>query len=146
MNEFKSMDIRPYQMLCLICRRGRRNEGERYYHEERLDEIQEGIRANPAAPLTLRCNTDTVFHYQNPGREYDTPEGEMYNDLRDLTVLQRIGAAPGDTRPAVDFFDSVFESMQTCRGVCWYPEDEAPGWPRCQWAGSGNYERGVAMG
>ena len=33
MEEYRSIDIRPYQMLCLICRRGRRDEAARYYHE-----------------------------------------------------------------------------------------------------------------
>lgn len=146
METFGSIDIRPYQMLCLICRLGRRDTNERYYHEARLIEVEAAIRANPITPLTLRCNTETVFRYQNPGREYDTPEGEMYNDLRDLTILQRLGAKPGDTLPAIDLFSRVFESIPSCQGICWYPEEEAPGWPRCRWAESGNYERGFAMG
>ncbi len=146
MKEFRSIDIRPYQMLCLVCRQGRRSEAEAYYHESRLNEIQAAVRANPIVPLTARCNTDTVFHYQNPGREYDTPEGEMYNDLRDLTVLQRIGAVPGSTLPAIDFFGSILDAIPTNRGICGYPEAEAPGWPRCRFADSENYERGVALG
>ena len=97
-------------------------------------------------PLTLRCNTHTVLRYQNPGREYDTPEGEMFNDLRDLTVLQRIGAMPGNTLPAIDFFNAIFDAIPSCQGICGYAETEAPGWPRCRFADSGNYECGVAMG
>jgi hypothetical protein len=146
MNEFRSIDIRPYQLLCLICRQGRRGEAQPYYGESRLNEIQAAVRADPIVPLTVRCNTDTIFRYQNPGREYDTPEGEMYNDLRDLTILQRIGAAPGCTLPAIDLFGSVLEAIPTNRGICGYPEAEGPGWPRCRYADSGNYERGVALG
>ncbi|MFC1461802.1 hypothetical protein ACFLQR_04715, partial [Verrucomicrobiota bacterium] len=146
MKEYHSIDIRPYQMLCLVCRQGRRNEAEPYYHESRLNDIQAAVEADPIVPLTLRCNTDTVFRYQNPGREYDSPEGEIYNDLRDLTVLQRIGAVPGSTLPAIDFFSSIPDAIPTSRGICGYPEAEAPGWPRCRFADSGNYERGVAMG
>jgi hypothetical protein len=146
LEEWHSMDIRPYQLLCLVCRRGRRNGAEPYYYEPRLDDIQAAVAADPIVPLTLRCNTNTVFRYQNPGRDYDTPEGETYNDLRDLTVLQRIGATPGSTLPAIDFFHRVFEAIPRCRGVCGYPETEAPGWPRCRSADSGNHERGVAAG
>ncbi len=146
MKEYHSIDIRPYQMLCLICRKGRRNGAEPYYHESRLNNIQEALEANPIVPLTMRCNTDTVFRYQNPGRDYDTPEGEMYNDLRDLTVLQRIGAVPGITLPAIDIFSSIIDAIPTCQGICAYPESEAPNWPRCRLADSGNYERGIAMG
>jgi hypothetical protein len=144
--EYHSIDIRPYQMLCLVCRQGSRNEALPYYHESRLNDIHAALKADPIVPLTLRCNTDTVFRYQSPGREYDTPEGEMFNDLRDLTVLQRIGAVPGHTLPASDLFDRIFEAIPTCQGICGYPEAEAPGWPRCRFADSGNYERGVALG
>lgn len=145
MKEYHSIDIRPYQMLCLICRQGRRNETESYYYESRLRDIQVAIKSNPIVPLTLRCNTNTIFRYQNPGREYDTPEGEMYNNLRDLTILQRIGAVPGSTLPAIDFFNHIPKAISTSQGICGYPEAEAPGWPRCRLANSGNYERGVAM-
>lgn len=144
--EFDSIDIRPYQVLCLICRQGRPDEAECYYHESRLDEIQAAVAADPIVPLTLRCNTDTVFGYQNPGRKYDTPEGQMYNDLRDLTVLQRIGAVPGSALPAIDLFGCILDAIPTASGVCGYPEAESPGWGRCRFADSGNYERGVAKG
>lgn len=146
MTEYGSTDIRPYQMLCLVCRQGRRNDARPYYHESRLNDIQAALKADPIVPLTLRCNTDTVFRYQSPGRDYDTPEGGIFNDLRDLTILQHIGAVPGNTLPAIDLFDHVLNAIPTCRGICGYPESEAPGWPRCRFADSGNYERGVAMG
>ena len=144
--ERQGKDIRPYQILCLICRQGRRNKDEPYYHESRLVEILAAVRADPAVLLTLRCNTSSVFCRHNPGRGYDTPEGEMYNDLRDLTVLQRIGAAPGCTLPAIDFFRRLLKAVPSGRGICGYPEAEAPGWPRCRLFHSGNYERGVASG
>lgn len=146
MNKYPTMEIRPYQMMCLVCRQGRQNKAEPYYHESRLDEIAAAVQANPVVPLTLRCNTDTVFRYQNPGRDHDTPEGEAYNDLRDLTVLQRLGVVPGSTLPAIDFFRRLFQAIPVCQGVCGYSEAEAPGWPRCRFADSGNYERGVAAG
>ncbi len=146
MMEYGSMDIRPYQALCLVCRQGRLNATLPYPREARLTDIQDALKGNPIVPLTLRCRTDTVFRFQNPGRDDDTPEGETYNDLRDLTILQRIGAAPGTTLPAIDLFERVFEAIPTCQGICGYPETEAPGWPRCRFADSGNYERGVAMG
>ena len=146
MTEFDSLDVRPYQLLCLICRRGRRNRAQPYHHESRLNEIETAVAANPILPLTLRCNTDSILRYQNPGREYDTPEGAMYNDLRDLTVLQRLGAVPGTTLPAVDLFRQIPDAVPGTRNVCGYAEAEAPGWPGCRFADSGNYERGLAAG
>ena len=146
MNDYRSLDVQPYQLLCLICRQGRQDQGAPYPHASRLDEIQAAVCGNPIVPLTLRCNTDTVYRYQNPGRAFDTPEGETFNDLRNLTILQKLGAVPGDTQPAVDWFDRIPAAIPTCLGVCAYPAAEAPGWPRCPLAGTGNYERGLAQG
>jgi hypothetical protein len=70
----------------------------------------------------------------------------MYNDLRDLTVLQRLGSVPGNTLPAIDLFGSILDAIPSSQGICGYPESEAPGWPRCRFADSGNYERGVVSG
>ncbi len=146
MTEYGSLDVRPYQLSCLICRQGRLDETERYPHESRLDAIQAAVAADPLVPLTLRCETDTIFRFQNPGRDDDTPEGESYNRLRDLTVLQRIGLVPGATLPASDILTRILEAIPCVQGVCCYPEAEAPVWPRCRHADSGNYERGVARG
>lgn len=146
MKPFAALVVRPYQLLCLVCRQGCCDRAEGYCHGARLDEIQAAVQANPALPLTLRCHTATVFQFQNPGREYDTPEGELYNDLRDLTVLQRLGLVPGATLPAIDLFTRLYETVPTNRGICGYAEEDSPGWPRCSLADSGNYERGIAQG
>ncbi|MBI2437315.1 MAG: hypothetical protein HYV36_00665 [Lentisphaerae bacterium] len=142
----QTLTVRPYQLMCLFCRLGRRDRQAVYYHEEGLDAIQLAVELNPIVPLTLCGNTDTVYQYQNPGREFDTPEGTVYNDLRDLSVLRKLGAVPGATRPAVDFFDRIPAAIPTCSGICAYPAAEAPGWPACRFAATGNYERGVAQG
>jgi hypothetical protein len=146
MHDVFCMEVRPYQLLCLICRQGREDHGVPYWHEPRLDGIEAAIRKDPLVPLRLRCNTDTVYRYQNPGRAFDTPEGELYNDLRDLTILQKLGAVLGDTRPATEWFDRIRDVIPSSSGVCAYPEAESPGWPRCLFAASGNYERGMARG
>ena len=146
MQKTDALDIRPYQLLCLICRQGRQHPGEPYCHEAQLDKIEAAVRDNPIVPLTLRCNTSSVFRYQNPGRQFDTPEGVPYNDLRDLTILQRLGLTPGATRPAIDCFSGIPDAIPACAGVCAYPAKEAPGWPACRYAATGNYERGLAMG
>lgn len=146
MMECHPIEVRPYQLLCLFCRQGRPDGMRPYTHESRLVEIESAVKQDPIIPLTLRCNTNSVFRYQNPGREYDTPEGELYNDLRDLSILQRLGMVPGTTLPAIDIFDCVLRAIPACGGICGYPEDEAPGWPRCGFADSGNYERGISLG
>lgn len=142
----ETLVVRPYQLMCLFCRLGRKDPRDAYFHEARLDAIQTAVERDPVVPLSLRCNTDTVYRFQNPGRQFDTPEGAGYNDLRDLSVLRKLGAVPGETRPAVDFFDSIPSAIPSASGICGYPEAEAPGWPACRFAASGNYERGLARG
>jgi hypothetical protein len=144
MKDLNSMDVRPYQLLCLICRQGRVGQAEPYYFEERLEKIYRAVKDNPVIPLTLRCNTDTVFKFQNPGRDLDTPEGARYNDLRDLTILQRLGKTPAVTMPAVDLFEHIIEAIPDNKNICWYPHEEAPAWPECKFAHTGNYQRGIA--
>jgi hypothetical protein len=144
MTEWKSLDVRPYQLLCLICRLG--SKGEPCYFEERLDEILAAIRGDPSAPLTLRCNVDSAYAYQNPGRRHDTPEGDLFNDKRDLDILHLLGLVPGDTRPAWDLVPRVFDYIATVRGICGYNEVTSEGWRGCHLAHSGNYERGHSLG
>ncbi|UCH36621.1 MAG: hypothetical protein JSV65_09780 [Armatimonadota bacterium] len=145
MIEFGSLDIRPYQLLCCICRAGA-EAGEKYYFAERLDEIAAAVRAQPSLPLTLRCTVNSAYSYQNPGRAYDTPEGDLFNDKRDLDILHLLGLAPGDTRPAWDLFNGVFAVISTCTGICGYAEVTSETWQGCRLARSGNYERGHARG
>ena len=138
--------VRPYQLMCLFCRLGRQDAHEAYHHERRLDDIQTAVARDPVVPISLRCQTDSEYRYQNPGRDFDTPEGADFNGLRDLCVLRKLGAIPGETRPAVEFFDLVPTAIPSCAGICAYPADEAPGWPGCRLAATGNYERGIVRG
>ena len=51
-----------------------------------IDGDPPGGAADPKQPLTLRCNVDTVYRYQNPGHAEDTGEGELFNAKRDLDI------------------------------------------------------------
>lgn len=143
--KFKSLDVRPYQLMCVVCRLGA-DAGDEYYHEKRLDELLAAVRKNPNLPVTLRCNVDTVYSYQNPGREYDTPDGELFNDKRDLDIIQMLGLVPGDTRPALEIFNRLFRDICTCKSICGCGEMTSENWRGCRLAASGNYERGHALG
>ena len=143
--EFDSIDVRPYQIMCIICRLGS-DDPAAYCFGERLDEISAAARADLIKPLTLRCNVDSVYAYQNPGRECDTPEGGLFNDKRDLDILQRLGMVPGATRPALEVFHHVFQDIPDCRGICGPGRTPSETWQGCRLADSGNYERGIAQG
>ncbi|MFA5864019.1 MAG: hypothetical protein WC975_04950 [Phycisphaerae bacterium] len=97
--------------------------------------------------MTLRCNVDTMFRYQNVGRADDTPGGEDFNDRRDLHVLQRLGLCPGDTRPAVTLFERVIAEVDA-ESVREMECEDVPGsarWFRGQVV-SVDYEKGCKLG
>jgi len=78
-----------------------------------------------------------VFAYQNPPGRRPADEGPEHAARRDLTVLQRLGLVPGDTRPAIELFRRVLESIASVREIC------APG---CPHATAGHYEKIRAAG
>jgi hypothetical protein len=89
--------------MCVVCRIG---EGQTEdLGDASLTEIAATVRADWKTPVTLRCNVDTVYRYQNPGTHEDTDEGDLFNAKRDLDIIQKLGLVPGDTRPAVDLFE-----------------------------------------
>ncbi len=137
--------LRPYQLMCIICRLGRKNS-EQYYFENRLNKILGTITKNIHVPVSVVANVDGTFKFQNPGCQYDTPEGKEFNELRDLTILQKIGLMPGSTWPASELFRLIYEKVQTCSGVCIYNDAASEKWGKCKFAETGNYERGIAKG
>ena len=143
--EFGSLDVRPYQLMCVICRLGAKR-GDRYYFTERLDNIRRIAATEPWRPVTLRCNVDSLYRYQNVGREYDTPEGRLFNEKRDLDILQKLGMTPGATRPVITLFSRVFKEIPACAGICGFGMGDSAVWRGCRLADSGNYERGHAKG
>lgn len=140
-----SVEARPYQLMCLVCRLGR-SACEPFYFETRLNALSEALRADPNRPLMLRCNVSSVYAWQNPGRAYDTPEGDLFNDKRDLDIVHALGLVPGDTHPAMELFNSLYREIPVCQGICGYGAGSSPEWRGCRYASSGNYERGHALG
>ena len=88
----------------------------------------------------------SLYGFQNCGTTYDTPEKELFNKRRDLTILQKLGLVPGDTRPAFELFSRVIEKIDSTRGICGFGEATSDTWRGCGLADSGNYERGRADG
>jgi len=143
----KPIHIRPYQIMCVICRFGSGNKGkEEYYHEKQLDLIVKKVQENPYVPLQLFCNVKSIYSYQNPGTEYDTPEGDLFNKKRDLDILQKLGLVPGDMRPAYEMFFRVYNNIPSSLDICSYRDETSTVWNGCRLAKTGNYEEGISMG
>ncbi len=142
--EKKIVSVRPYQLMCLVCRTGA--EGTTALKNPRLREIVDIIRQDWNTPLMLRCNTIFPFDFQNPGHQEDTPEGELFNVRRDLDILRNLGLVPGSVRPAVDLFTLLWQKIKTSKGICGYEGTNTRDWQGCPDAFSGNYEKGYALG
>lgn len=140
--KFAPLSVRPYQLMCLVCRR----EEEPSALPPRLREIRDCLRADPHQPVMLRCNVDSAYRYQNPGHEDDTPEGELFNEKRDLDILQRMGLVPGAIRPAWELFQRLLETVPTTRGICAYETETSQAWRGCARATSGAYKHGREAG
>lgn len=136
--------MRPYQLMCLVCRIGSGCETD--LRDPALTAVLKEMRENPIVPITLRCNVDSTYRYQNPGRGADTPGGELFNDKRDLDILQRLGLVPGATRPALDLLERLLEAIPATKGICGYPESASGVWKGCPEARHGHYEKGRTKG
>ena len=141
---FATLPLRPYQLMCIVCRVGGGCSND--LGDPRLTAILKAVRQDPKLPLTLRCNVDTVYQYQNPGHAEDTAEGELFNAKRDLDIVQKLGLVPGDTRPAIDMFARLLENVPQARGICGYGTSTSDTWRGCAQAASGHYEKGHALG
>ena len=142
--DYDVLDVRPYQLMCLVCRIGAGMADD--LGDERLNAILRRVRERPYTPIRLRCNVNTIYQYQNPGHQEDTPEGELFNVKRDLDILQRLALTPGSTMPAIDLFGLLLTAIPTASGICGYGEATAESWKGCPQAASGHYERGQARG
>ena len=133
------LDIRPYQLMCIVCKLG---AGKL---DGKLGQLLAAMQKDPNMPVTLRANVDSVYRFQNPGPADDTPGGKLFNEKRDLDILQRLGLVPGSTRPALELFERLFKKLPTSEHICGLPEGPET-WRGCPAAGSGNYEKGLAKG
>ena len=139
-----ALDVRPFQLMNIVAKIGEGCTSD--LQDKRLTEILRRIRQNPRIPVTLRCNVDNNYAYQNPGTDEDTPEGELFNVKRDLDILQRLGLVPGSTRPADELFLRLFKNIPTAEGICTYTHVTSGSWKGCPKAYRDNYAKGHAMG
>ncbi len=139
-----ALQVRPYQLMCIVCRIGQGRTDD--LDDARLSEILAAVRCDPIRPVRLCCHSDSVYRYQNPGRGEDTPEGELFNEKRDLDIIQKLGLVPGDARPAIDMFERLLKNISAAAGICGYSTATSEAWQGCARAASGDYDKGRALG
>jgi len=124
--EFGSMDVRPFQLMQIVSRLGEGRSED--LGDPRLNEILRAVREDPLRLITLRCNVTGTYAYQNPGTGEDTPEGALFNVRRDLRILQRMGLVPGATRPAIDLFELLLRNVESDEGISCFDETTSAAW------------------
>ncbi len=138
---YAGVTARPYQLLCAVCSIGQDVD---HPENDKVSRLLEAVKADPDVPVTVRCNIGSMFGFQDPGTEDDTPEGADYNQKRDLDILHRLDLTPGVTLPARILFTRVFDKIATVSGICGYDTVTSDAWRGCPKAKSGYYEKGHA--
>lgn len=132
------LTLRPYRLLCAVCALG---EEDASAIDATTTELLACLRAQPDAPVTLRCNAGDLFGYQDPGTDDDTPEEPEFNRLRDLEILHKLDLFPGCTLPARSLLHRVLAQIEKIDDIC--GDSACPGCPQSE---SGCYERGREKG
>ncbi len=141
----EGITVRPYQLLCAVCSIG---QGIARPENDAVHSLREAVAADPDVPVTVRCNAgiDSLFGFQDPGTQQDTPEGADYNRKRDFDILHKLDITPGTTLPAKILFARVFDRIHTVSGICGYATVTADAWRGCSHSKAGYYEKAHAQG
>ena len=139
----ESLTIRPYQLLCAVCRVGADAVTPA---DDRIAEFLAAVRERPDLPVTLQCNAGDVYLYQDPGTAEDSPEGAEFNLKRDLDILQRLDLPPGSTLPARTLLLRVLSRIASVAGICGYETVTSDAWRGCAKWQCGAYEQGRERG
>ena len=120
----EAIGVRPHILLCAVAQFG---GGVRPpFKPDNLPEFIQQILKKPDTPVTLAKGPDWMMCAPCPSR---VPElngcvcgfigsGGLYNELKDLNVLQRMGLTYGSTMRAGALYRLIFERIPTTSAVC----------------------------
>ena len=124
MYETGEIKLRPHLLMCAVALHG---QGARPpYEEDNIPEMIQAILEAPATPITLVQGADRMMCGPCPHEVADRSAcvtgtyatGGLYNELKDLNVLQILGLTYGTTMKAKELYDLLFERIPSVRGVC----------------------------
>ena len=120
--------VRPHHLMCMSCWHGSTGGGEPRPNDT-IYEIYRRIRRDPEIPVTLvegccqACDCCDGFHPEN-GR--CVHGGGLIRDYKkDLDCFQMLGLMPGDTMPAKQLLDLLFERVHATTDICGYGDGVA---------------------
>ncbi len=139
--EHTVIDLRPYHLIEIVAAVG---AGREDFGSERLNAAVAAMRQKAYVPIRLRANVSSIYAFQNPGPDEDTPGGPAFNTKRDLDILQRLGLTPGAVMPAIDLFDQLITTIPTA-DITGYGRGGSKEWPAAP-EKAPDYAKGVARG
>jgi hypothetical protein len=137
-------EIPARQLLGTVCAAGGA-DCPLFRRREEATAVLDLVKRNPAASLRLVSDADRIPHYTAlDAGDYARMDREgMWNRMRDLQVLRRLGLSPGDTRRARYLYELLLQRIESPVGICAH---DTPGWEGCPLARSGAYEAVRASG
>ncbi|MBI5821807.1 MAG: hypothetical protein HZA88_22775 [Verrucomicrobia bacterium] len=121
----KEVTIRPHILVCAVCQYGGGTRPP--FKPDNLPELLQMILTErPDVPVKFVRGADWMMCAPCPSRVAATnacvcgaiKSGGLYNELKDLNVLQRLGLNFGSTMKARDLCLLIFEKIPTVTGVC----------------------------
>ena len=127
MYQADAIKIRPHILVCAMAQYG--NDIRPPFKEDNLPEMIQHILKNPDTPITLVSGGDWMMCGPCPNRAAELNgcvtgafgTGGLYNELKDLNVLQTLGLTYGATMKAKELYEIVFERFDhgsKRAGVC----------------------------
>ncbi|HBG25828.1 MAG TPA: hypothetical protein DDX75_01885 [Phycisphaerales bacterium] len=139
MLEFGSIDITPVQLMLTVSKIV---EGFKDVPvDSNLADLLNKLRSNPNLPVTLRCSVTSNYEYQNP----KNTESSIFYVRCNLKILQKMGMVPGSTRPAVEIFARLLETIESAKGILYFEEITSEIWKGLEKEGL-RYDKGRTMG
>ena len=129
----KEVKVRPHILLCSVCQYA---GGVRPpFKPDNLPEMLELVLTKrPDLPITLVQGADWMMCAPCSSRSVEfnacvcgpNKSGGLYNEMKDLNVLQRLGLTYGTTMKGRDLYRLILEKIPSVEGVCALPVDGKP--------------------
>lgn len=123
--------IRPHILLCAVCQYGGGTRPP--FKEDNLPEFVQKVLAgwDPQVELVPGADWDMCAPCPHRSAEGHCVTGRVsgagvYNEMKDLEVMQVLGMTYGDRMPAHALFRLIFERIPTADGVCALTKVESP--------------------
>jgi hypothetical protein len=137
-----ALRIRPHHLLCMSCFHGGKDTLAPI-EEDNLFEAIDAIQKQPDIPVTLIAGVCMICP---PCGKYDPANKlcigghsmALRDQKKDLDVLQKLGLQYGDTLPARQLYQLLYERILSTRDICGYGDGQTRAW---EWSICGSAEK-----